>query len=59
MDTGIFDRKLGSVELNVYRAQPLDPERAAAIAGAILGELKGANLFLWRMSAIRKRRYRR
>jgi hypothetical protein len=34
MDAGIFDRKLGSVELNVYRAAPLDPEKAAAIAGA-------------------------
>jgi hypothetical protein len=34
MDTGIFDRKLDSVELNVYRAQPLDPEKAAGTAGA-------------------------
>jgi hypothetical protein len=34
MDAGIFDRKLGSVDLNVYRAAPLDPEKAAAIAGA-------------------------
>ena len=34
MDAGIFDRKLGCVDQNVYRAQPLDPEKAAAISGA-------------------------
>lgn len=34
MDAGIFDRKLGSVDLNLYRAAPLDPEKASAIAGA-------------------------
>jgi hypothetical protein len=32
MDAGIFDRKLGSVDLNIYRAAPLDPEKAALIA---------------------------
>jgi hypothetical protein len=34
MDAGIFDRKLGSVDLNIYRAAPLDPEKAALIADA-------------------------
>jgi hypothetical protein len=34
MDAGIFDRKLGSVDVNMYRAAPLDPEKAALIAGA-------------------------
>jgi hypothetical protein len=34
MDAGIFDRKLGSVDLNVYRAAPLDPEKAAQIVEA-------------------------
>jgi hypothetical protein len=32
MDAGIFDRKLGSVDVNVYRAAPLDPEVADRIA---------------------------
>jgi hypothetical protein len=32
MDAGIFDRKLGSVDVNVYRAVPLDPELAERIA---------------------------
>jgi hypothetical protein len=32
MDAGIFDRKLGSVDVNVYRASPLDPETADRIA---------------------------
>jgi hypothetical protein len=34
MDAGIFERKLGSVDLNVYRAAPLDPEKAIQIAEA-------------------------
>jgi hypothetical protein len=34
MDAGIFDRKLGTVDLNVYRALPLDPDKAAKIAEA-------------------------
>jgi hypothetical protein len=34
MDAGIFDRKLGSVDVNIYRAAPLDPGKAALIAGA-------------------------
>lgn len=34
MDAGIFDRKLGSVDVNVYRAAPLDPEKASQIADA-------------------------
>ena len=32
MDAGIFDRKLGTLDLNVYRAAPLDPEVADRIA---------------------------
>lgn len=31
MDAGIFERKLGTVDLNVYRAAPLDPEKAKQI----------------------------
>lgn len=34
MDLGIFDRKLGTLDLNLYRATPLDPEKAAKIAEA-------------------------
>jgi hypothetical protein len=34
MDAGIFDRKLGTVDLNVYRALPLAPDKAAKIAEA-------------------------
>jgi hypothetical protein len=34
MDASIFDRKLGSVDLNIYRAAPLDPEKAEVIASA-------------------------
>lgn len=34
MDAGVFDRKLGSIDLNVYRAQPLDPEVADRITEA-------------------------
>ncbi len=34
MDAGIFDRKLGSVDVNVYRAAPLDPDKATQIAAA-------------------------
>jgi hypothetical protein len=34
MDAGIFDRKLGSVDLNVYRAQIIDPEQADLIVTA-------------------------
>jgi hypothetical protein len=34
MDAGIFDRKLGTVDVNVYRAAPLDPETADRITKA-------------------------
>jgi hypothetical protein len=34
MDAGVFDREIGSVDPNVYRAQPLDPETADRIADA-------------------------
>jgi len=36
MDAGIFDRKLGTLDVKVYRAAPLDPERAALIAKAFM-----------------------
>jgi len=32
MDAGIFERKIGTVDLNVYRAAPLEPETAAKIS---------------------------
>jgi hypothetical protein len=34
MDAGIFERKLGTVDLNVYRSVPLEPEKAQRIAEA-------------------------
>jgi hypothetical protein len=34
MDLGIFDRKLGSMDVNVYRAAPLQADKAQLIAGA-------------------------
>jgi len=34
MDAGIFERKVGTVDVNVYRALPLDPEKATQIAQA-------------------------
>jgi hypothetical protein len=34
MDAGIFDRKLGTLDVNVYRAVPLEPEKAMQIAEA-------------------------
>jgi hypothetical protein len=34
MDAGIFERKLGTVDLNVYRSQPLDAETADRITDA-------------------------
>jgi hypothetical protein len=34
MDLGIFDRKLGTMDLNVYRAVPLNPDKAKLIVGA-------------------------
>jgi hypothetical protein len=34
MDAGIFERKIGTVDINVYRSVPLDPEKAARIAEA-------------------------
>jgi hypothetical protein len=36
MDAGIFDRKLGTVDLNIYRALPLDPEQATKIGEAFV-----------------------
>jgi hypothetical protein len=32
MDAGIFDRKLGSVDVNMYRGMVLPPETAARIS---------------------------
>lgn len=34
MDAGIFDRKLGTVDVNMYRRIELNPDTAAIIAGA-------------------------
>lgn len=44
MDAGIFDRKLGTLDVNLYRAIPLEPEKAAQIAHAF--QLWGINLTL-------------
>jgi hypothetical protein len=34
MDAGIFERKVGTLDVNMYRAQPLDPEVADRITDA-------------------------
>jgi len=34
MDAGIFERKIGTVDVNMYRAAPIDPEQADAIIAA-------------------------
>ena len=34
MDAGILERKLGAVDVDVHRAQPIDPEQADAIVTA-------------------------
>jgi hypothetical protein len=46
---GIVDLKLGSVNLNIYQVQPLDPEKAHAIAGIF--KVRGINRTLLEESA--------